>query len=119
MTLAINLLGIGLIAFIVWWFWLSQSKVVRADQQRTLMVIVDGGTYSPDRIEVPAESPIKLTFVRKDASPCTDQVVFAILDLSFDLAMDKPTEVKLPALTPGEYPFSCQMGMYRGVLRVS
>jgi len=115
-TILVNLLGLGLIGLIAWWFWLSESKAAKAAGQAPLTVLVDGGVYAPDRIEVPAGQPVKLTFVRKDSSPCAAQVVFADLDLSFDLVMDSPTEVQLPALKRGGYPFTCQMGMYRGVL---
>ena len=117
MNLLINLLGLGLIGFIIWWFWLSQTKAVRTDQKNELTIIVEGGTYAQDRVEVAAGTPVTLLFSRRDPSPCTDQVVFVDLGLSFDLTMDRPTHVRLPALNPGEYPFTCQMGMYRGVLQ--
>ena len=44
------------------------------------------------------------------------QVVFDKLGLSEDLPLGKPKDVRLPAVAPGEYEFTCQMGMYRGVL---
>jgi plastocyanin domain-containing protein len=116
MTVLVNLLGLGLIALIVWWFWLSESKAAKAAENVSLTILVDGGAYAPDRIEVAAGQPVRLTFIRKDASPCAAQVVFSDLDMSFDLALDAPTEVKLPALKPGEHLFTCQMGMYRGLL---
>ena len=119
MTILINLLGLGLIGLIIWWFWLSESRPAKAATHTELTVLVDGGVYAPDRIEVPAGQPLRLSFVRKDASPCAAQVLFTDLDLSFDLALDQATEVRLPALAPGDHAFTCQMGMYRGLLKVA
>jgi len=119
MTLLVNLLGLALIAVIIWWFWLSESRAAKVVGRTSLTVLVNGGVYAPDRIEVATGQPVQLTFVRKDASPCAAQVVFTDLNLSFDLTTDKATEVNLPALNPGEYPFTCQMGMYRGLIKVT
>jgi len=119
MNILINLLGLGLIGFIVWWFWLARPEARKMTKDEAITIIVDGGTYTPARIELSAGKPVQLTFIRKDAGPCAAQVVFGDLDLSFDLAVDEPTPVQLPPLKAGEYEFTCQMGMYRGALTVT
>jgi plastocyanin domain-containing protein len=57
--------------------------------------------------------------LRIDESPCSAVVVFADLDISEDLPIGETKEITLPALPPGEYPFTCQMQMYRGELVVN
>jgi plastocyanin domain-containing protein len=111
-----NVLGITLIALIVWWFWLYQpaSKKLSTD----LLVVVKNGVYEPARIEINQHQPTQLKFLREDESPCAATLVFPTLDVSEDLAIGKPTLVTLPALSEGVYPFGCQMQMYRGELVV-
>ena len=40
-------------------------------------------------------------------------------DINETLPLNKPISVALPALSPGDYPFHCQMQMYRGSLNVT
>ncbi|WP_295803459.1 cupredoxin domain-containing protein [uncultured Microbulbifer sp.] len=118
MTLAVNILGLLLIAAIVWWFWLAGRQISAAHFSESLEVMVKDGVYEPDTIEVPAGRPITLHFRREDPSPCAEYVVFPDLDISRQLAVHEATEVSLPALDTGKYPFTCQMKMYRGTLVV-
>jgi plastocyanin domain-containing protein len=113
---AVNLGGLVLIALIVWWFWLSGPKAVRVDDERPIDILVEDGVYSPARIEVASGKPVSLRFLRKDASPCAEKVVFPELNLSADLPVGKTKVLTLPAIRPGEYEFTCQMRMYRGQL---
>ena len=78
--------------------------------------MVADGSYSPARIEVPTNKPTTLRFIRKDPSPCAEQVVFHGLDVSADLSLDDPVEVTITVPEQGEYTFTCQMQMYRGTL---
>ena len=114
----INLSGLFLIALIVWWFWIYKPKAVSADQD-TMTVVVDNGTYEPSRILLPAGQSTTLRFIRKDASPCAETVLFAELDIAEDLPLNKPKDIRLPPLASGEYPFTCQMQMYRGMIVVN
>jgi len=116
--LIINLLGLQLIALIIWWFWIYKPKAVSADKD-TMTVIVDNGTYEPSRIQLPAGQSTTLRFFRKDASLCAATVVFAAIDISEELPLNKPKDIRLPPLASGEYPFTCQMQMYRGMLIVN
>tara|TARA_R110002049_G_scaffold308839_2_gene514413 strand:- start:1563 stop:1922 length:360 start_codon:yes stop_codon:yes gene_type:complete len=115
--LAINIAGLLLIALIVWWFWLYKSETdtqVAGDA----VIRVANGTYDPAHIFITSGQPSTLRFQRIDESPCAAVVVFADLDISQDLAVGEVSEVALPALPPGKYPFTCQMQMYRGELTV-
>ncbi|AFT67321.1 MULTISPECIES: cupredoxin domain-containing protein [Cycloclasticus] len=114
----INLLGLLLIALIVWWFWVYKPQAVSVDKN-TVTVVVDNGTYEPSRIRLVAGQDTTLRFLRKDASPCAATVVFADFDISEELPLNKPKDISLPPLASGEYSFTCQMQMYRGALIVN
>ncbi|MEH6639405.1 MAG: cupredoxin domain-containing protein [Porticoccaceae bacterium] len=113
----INILGLLLIALIVWWFWLYKPGEVSISEE-DIVVTVENGTYQPSRLKVSAGKPVTLTFLRKDASPCAATVIFSGADISEELPLNKAKAIALPAMQPGEYSFTCQMQMYRGTLVV-
>lgn len=116
MSILVNLAGLLLIAVIVWWFWIAGKKSSGAHYQESLVIEVKDGVYQPERIEVPAGQEITLQFQREDPSPCAEYVIFDDLDISAQLGVHTTTSVRLPELEKGEYPFTCQMKMYRGLL---
>lgn len=118
MTLLINLIGLFIIAFIVWWFWLSKAKIIRAGQNNLIEIKVKDGVYQPAYIQVKMNQPFTLRFIREDATPCAEIVVFSRLNLSKALPLHKPIDIPLTLTQVGEYGFTCQMGMYRGTLAV-
>ncbi len=113
----INILGLLLIALIIWWFWLYKPAEVSLGEG-AVTVLVEDGTYQPSHIRLPAGQPARLQFLRKDPSPCAAMVVFSDFDISEELPLNKPKEINLPPMTTGDYDFTCQMQMYRGTLRV-
>jgi plastocyanin domain-containing protein len=115
--LIVNIVGMLLIALIVWWFWVYKPKET-ALGANDLMVIVENGTYQPSRIKLPANEAISLKFLRKDASPCSETLLIPGLEISETLPLNKVKTIQLPPMSPGEYAFHCQMQMYRGQLKV-
>ncbi|MEQ8956220.1 MAG: cupredoxin domain-containing protein [Pseudomonadales bacterium] len=113
--LVINLLGLTLIGFIVWWFWLYSSKEAELLSD-DLRIRVENGVYQPARIKVPAGQKTTLHFFRVDESPCAEKLILPDLDISEDLPVNTSFAIDLPAMEPGEYAFHCQMQMYRGVV---
>jgi plastocyanin domain-containing protein len=114
----INITGIILIVFIVWWFWLSKKGTGTAVQGNSIDIVVDGGVYEPAVIKTSVGIPLILRFIRKDSSPCAEKVIFAELDISADLPIGKPYELTITPKQAGDYEFTCQMAMYRGKLIV-
>ncbi len=114
----INLIGLSLIALIIWWFWIKKPQSLKASSD-VVEVIVENGVYTPARIEVKSGQTVKLSFVRKDPSLCAEKVIFDELNLSFDLPINKPVLVNIKPEQAGEYAFTCQMKMYVGSLSVS
>ncbi|PCI21902.1 MAG: plastocyanin [Piscirickettsiaceae bacterium] len=115
--LIINISGVLLIVLIVWWFWLYKPKDVAISDQG-LIIVVEDGTYQPSRIKLPSGDPVTINFLRHDAAPCAEMVLFPDFNISEELPLGKNKPITLPAMEKGEYAFHCQMQMYQGVLIV-
>ena len=117
--LLINLLGLLSIIGIVWWFILYQPKVkVTVPEETILDIQVKGGVYEPSCIYAHSGQTIHLRFIRFDETPCAESVRFDTLEIGAHLPVGQPCDLILRQLTPGEYRFTCQMGMYQGKLIV-
>ncbi len=106
------------IAWVVWFFWLSEKKGVRAaaaSGYQEVRVRVKGG-YDPDVIVVESGRPVKLHFNRQETSACSEMVVFPDFGISRQLPAGEVVTIELTPEQPGEYDFACQMGMLRGKL---
>ncbi|WP_353888865.1 cupredoxin domain-containing protein, partial [uncultured Pseudoalteromonas sp.] len=55
--MVINLLGLMLIALIVWWFWLYKPNKTIVQGNEVLIEVRDG-VYSPSSIQVSASQPV-------------------------------------------------------------
>lgn len=113
----INLIGLALIVFIVWWFWIYQEKTVEFDDENQVIKVASG-IYSPARLTLKADQAVKLSFLREDESACSESVLIPALGISGELALGKVSQISLPPLPKGEYAFHCQMQMYRGLILV-
>ncbi|MBI3772079.1 MAG: cupredoxin domain-containing protein [Gammaproteobacteria bacterium] len=118
MAWLVNGLGLLLILFVIGWFWVNKPRLQQAQAAAVIEIIVDGGVYDPARIEVPRGQATTLRFIRRDASPCAEKVIFNGLGVSAELPLDEPRNLDVTPPQSGEYEFTCQMGMYRGVLVV-
>ena len=116
--LLVDVAAVAAIGFIVWWFWISKTSPLKARDNEVIEITVADGVYTPARIKVARNRPVVLRFHRRDPSPCAEKVIFDDLGISADLALDKPTEVKLVPAKSGEIAFTCQMHMYTGSLVV-
>jgi len=114
----VNLAGAALIGFIVWWFWLYRPPATTAAGPDVIEVHVKDGVYDPDRIAARVGQKLQLRFIRQDATPCAEYVVFEEFKLQKQLPLDEPVEFSLTPDKAGEFPFTCQMNMYRGTLIV-
>lgn len=117
MAIIINLTGLALILFTLYWFILSkpQAQLFKQGGER-ITILVKDGVYEPSRIQVPAHTPLHLSFLRQDPTPCAEMVIFVGLDRQYCLPLNQAVEINLDPLPPGELVFSCEMGMYRGRL---
>ena len=119
--IVVTLGGIVLMAGVAWFFWGPRGAGVKAaltsSGAQELMVLVKGG-YTPDVIEVEAGTPVRLSFRREESAACTEVVVFPDFERSAKLPEGKTVPVEFTPTEPGEYGFSCEMGMVRGTLVV-
>ncbi|HEY9134692.1 MAG TPA: cupredoxin domain-containing protein [Pseudomonadales bacterium] len=118
MVILINLLGLLLIAFIVWWFWIPRKTSSIEVDKDLIEITVDNGVYTPAHLQLEAGKPVTLRFLRKDSSPCAALVVFDELELSEELPIGKTKDIVLTLDKPGKIHFACQMKMYRGDIAV-
>lgn len=117
----VTFIGLGLIAFIAWFFWLKKSKGftagVTSSGYQEAMILVKGG-YTPDVIVVRRGRPVRLNFRREETASCSEMVLFPDFNKSAKLPTGETVPVEFLPEQPGEYGFSCQMGMFRGRLIV-
>jgi plastocyanin domain-containing protein len=114
-------LGLGLIAGIAWFFWGPRKGGYRAPVTsggyQEAMILVKGG-YTPDVVVVQHGRPVRLNFRREESAACSEMVVFSDFGKSAMLPEGEIIPIELLPDKPGEYAFSCQMGMFRGRLIV-
>lgn len=117
----VDVIGLGLIGAIVWFFWLVKAKGVKASVTtagyQEQMVLVKGG-YTPDHIVVERGTPVRLNFVRQESDPCSEMVLLPAFHKSAHLPEGQVVPVEFMPSEPGEFEFACQMGMFRGTVIV-
>lgn len=118
MEILVNLAGILIIVFIVWWFWIYKKQSEARIEGNSIDIIVDSGVYEPSVIRAKSGQELTLRFIRRDSNPCSEKVLFSDLDVSADLPINTPYELTFTPQQKGEFEFACQMGMYRGKLIV-
>lgn len=109
-----------LIGLVNWYFLGRRRPVVLAAAAGTVQDItirVEGG-YTPNAIEVPRGSRVRLTFDRQEDNSCSEEVVLADFSIRKVLPAFAKTVVEFTADTPGRHEFVCGMGMLRGSITV-
>ena len=117
----VDVVGLALIVFIAWFFWLVKATGVHAAVtsagSQEQMVLVKGG-YTPDVIVVERGKPVRLNFVRQESAFCSEMVLFPAFNKNAKLPEGETVPIEFLPKDPGEYEFQCQMGMLRGKLIV-
>jgi plastocyanin domain-containing protein len=121
LNLIINLTGLAIIVWIVWYFWLwkggSFTAQVSSTGTQEIDVTVKGG-YQPSTIVVKAGTPLRLNFTRREASTCGEEVVLPEFGKRAHLPENRTVPVEVIPEQTGEYEFTCGMNMYKGKLIV-
>lgn len=120
MTLAMMIaliIGLGLIALIVWWFFGKHQASVGTAQagqdEQTATVVVNGG-YSPETVVLKQGIPAKVNFEMHDSTACLSHVVFEQLGVNQDLTKQKVTSISIPTDHKGTFNYACGMDMFHG-----
>jgi plastocyanin domain-containing protein len=117
MKIIVLVIGLGLIAFIGWWFFgkhaTDEAAAAVVNHHQVVDVEVKGG-YSPEVVTLQRNVPATLNFTRKDASSCLDRVVFSDFGINQALPENQVESVEIDTSTPGEYQWACGMDMFHG-----
>ena len=115
----VSLIGFGIIAWIVWYFWVWKPESMTAQTEvggmQVVEVTVKGG-YQPAAIIVKAGQPLRLNFTRRESTPCGEEVVLPEFGKRAHLPENQTVPIDVTVNTPGEYEFTCGMNMYKGKL---
>ncbi len=113
--------GLAVIIGIAWFFWGPRKGGLRAavtsSGYQEAMVLVKGG-YTPDIIVVQHGKPVRINFRREETAACSEMVVFSDFGKSAKLPEGQVVPIEFIPDKPGEYEFTCHMGMLRGKLIV-
>ena len=119
---AVLLGSAGFLLLFYWWFFWSKrdasSAAVEEGGVQEIEIGVKGG-YAPDHVVVRHGQPVRLRFRREEDSACTDRVVIPDFRISKALPAFETTAVEFTPDKPGEFTFSCGMGMIHGKLTVT
>jgi plastocyanin domain-containing protein len=118
--LAVTVAGLGVIAWINWYFFAAGRVAVAADAAGDVQratIEVDNG-YAPAVVRVRAGRPVRLEFHRVDHSSCTEEVVIPDFGIRSFLPSGRTTPVEFTPSAPGSHEFACGMGMVRGTIIV-
>lgn len=119
--LFVTLAGLGLMAFVAWFFFWAPHRLGAATttaagvQQVTIQV---KGGYSPNVIEVRKGEPVHLNFYRDEESSCSAEVLLPDFHVRRELPAYQTTTVELQPQQAGSFEFTCGMHMLRGTLIV-
>ena len=117
----VTLTGLGLAAFVIWYFFFSARQTASAVSSSSGVQQVDitvKGGYSPDVIEVKRGKPVQLSFYRDEENTCSEVLLMPDFSIRRDLPAFKTTLVELLPQQAGTFTFTCGMGMLRGSLVV-
>lgn len=114
-------IGLALMGGIAWFFWGPRKSRTRAavasSGYQEAMILVKGG-YTPDVLVVQHGKPVRFNFRREETAACSEMVIFNDFGKSAHLPTSETVPVEFLPEQPGEYEFTCQMGMLRGKLIV-
>ena len=117
----VTLIGVGLLAFVGWFFFLAPHRVAAAVSSaagvQQVDILVKGG-YSPNVIEVEQGKPVQLNFYRDEEGTCSEELLLPDFNIRRDLAPFKTTAIEFLPKQAGTFEFTCGMHMLRGSLVV-
>ncbi len=117
----VTLVGVGLLAFVGWFFFLAPHRVAAAVSSsagvQQVDIMVKGG-YTPNVIEVEHGKPVQLNFYRDEEGTCSEELLLPDFNIRRDLAPFKTTAIEFLPKQAGTFEFTCGMHMLRGNLVV-
>ena len=113
--------GLLAIAAVAWFFWGPRGQGVTAatgpSGYQEAMILVKGA-YTPDVIVVQHGKPVRLIFRREETAACSETVLLPDFNRSAKLPEGQSALIEFTPEQPGEYEFTCGMGMLHGKIVV-
>lgn len=116
-NMIINLLTIGLMVFVYWFFFMKKEGESVEVQEGTVKIIASGG-YKPDKITIKKSETTTIIFHREDPSDCMAEVVIPEFGIRENLPLGKDKHITITPKKSGKYQISCGMNMYHGTIEV-
>lgn len=107
----VTTLGLGLIAGIYWFFFGKKEEAM--ESKTSWDILVEGG-YKPSTVTLPAGKKTTLTFTRKDANSCLEEIVLPDFKIKKFLPLNEPISITLSPTKSGTYTMHCGMNMFHG-----
>jgi plastocyanin domain-containing protein len=114
----LSLTGAVLIVLISGWFFSAKWQSETAIVDMPVTIIIKNNVSQPALIQIPANKPVRLYFLREDENACAGNILFPQLNRMYELPIHQVTSIILPPEPPGELDFSCRQGLYRGRILV-
>lgn len=112
----VTVVGAAVIGFIYWFFFGKKEEAMEA--KNSWDITVEGG-YKPPTITIPAGKTSTLTFTRKDANSCLEEVVIEDYKIKKYLPLNEPVAIAISPTKPGTIGIHCGMNMFHGKIIVA
>ncbi|HEX7251455.1 MAG TPA: cupredoxin domain-containing protein [Thermoanaerobaculia bacterium] len=93
-----------------------RSATIDAGAQQVTIAVAGG--YDPDVVVAKKGVPLRLIFDRREANPCSDEVILPEFEVRRALPAFAKTTIEVIPKRTGEFPFSCGMNMLHGTIKV-
>ena len=90
----------------------------RSTEVQTAKIAVTEKGFEPDRINLRAGVPARLTVVRTTDKTCGTEIVFPSLTIKRALPLNQPVVIEFTPAKSGDIAFACGMNMLKGVVVV-
>lgn len=94
----------------------SSMEDIKTNQNPEILITSNG--YSPNYIKVKKGEVVNLKLISKDAYSCASAFRIPSLKIAKNLKVNETQTVSFIPREVGKIPFSCSMGMYKGVIEV-
>ncbi len=94
----------------------AAEVLVGADGVAEVPLVIENVRFSPQVLQVPADTPVRILVDRRENNACSDQVAIPQLGVLVNVAPNSVTPIELPAVKAGTYTLTCGMGMMSGQL---
>ena len=96
-------------------FAVAQKKA----EAQTAKINITAKGFEPTSVNLKANVPAKLTFLRTTNDTCATEVVIPDYKIKKELPLNKAVDVEFTPTKAGDVAFACGMGMYKGKIVVA